>query len=293
MTSDRVQSRKTEGVPTADTGARGDRKTYPWLSVITPVKDALPQLMRTWESLQSQDLAGVEWVIIDSSRDPQEVPSLLAGFPNVTYLWQAPQGIFGAMNRGITESTGQYVYFLNAGDTLAGVDSLTALHEALDRLGNPAWAFADVEMFDDQGRPHVTSHWDYELEKSRSFARGYFPCHQGTVVRATVLRSLGGFDTSYTVGGDYDLFLRLDTLYPGTKLPFTLARFEPGGMSSQEWLLGLREFHRARRHRLAPSGRRALIERVDTVWFGGRTALYRTLWAPGRPLHGVVRRYRD
>ncbi len=297
MTRERVNDRHTQGVqdPPIDGDGDGTSQESSWLSVVTPIKDGLSDLARTWQSLQVQDLTGVEWVIIDSSRNTDQVRGFLDGVVGVrvTYRWQEPRGIFTAMNRGITEAAGQYVYFLNAGDTLAATDSLASLRTELAAHNHPAWAYADVEMIDDQGRAHVPARWDHEAERSRSFARGNFPCHQGTIVRSTVIRSLGGFDASYAIGGDYDLFLRLDRLYPSVHLPFVLARFAPGGASSQAWFQGLREFHRARRRQLRPTGWRAVAEGFDTVWVGSKTILYRSLWAPGKPLHGLVRRIRN
>ena len=292
MTSEREANRHTRRVDGGNMKVGDSQRVSPWLSIITPIKDALTELERTCQSLASQDLTGVKWLIVDSSTDGEEVPLFIrqrAGIP-VTYIRQEPRGIFAAMNRGVTESAGHYLYFLNAGDTLLSSESLTALRRALAANNSPPWAYADVETVDDQGRILAPAHWDHAEERSRFFARGYFPCHQGTVVRGSVIRSLGGFDTSYVIGGDYDLFLRIDRLYPPTHLPFTLARFAPGGASSENWLTALREFHRARRRILRPSGWAATRERADTAWFSSKTALYRLLWAPGRPLHRAIRR---
>jgi len=295
MTCERESTRHTLIVDKSHRGASGARKESPWISIVTPVMNGLPELKLTWESLKVQDRAGVEWVVIDSSRAREEVPRFLdeAVDLHVTYRWQKPRGIFVAMNRGITEARGTYTYFLNAGDTFAFPESLAVLKSAIDEYGQPPWVYADVAMVDDQGRGLVPHGWVHEEERERCFARGHFPCHQGTVVRTSVIRSLGGFDPSYIIGGDYDLFLRVDRLYPPVRLPFTLARFAPGGASSRRWFTGIREFHRARRLSLRPSGWQAVRERVDTVWYGGKTVLYRSLWAPGKPLHLAVRRIRD
>jgi len=295
VTREQTNARHTRGVPEVVVDFLGETQESLWLSIITPIKDGISDLARTWGSLQTQDLSGVEWVVIDSSRDADHVRGFLDGVASVPvrYRWQEPRGIFTAMNLGITVATGHYVYFLNAGDTLVDANSLALLHTELAAHNYPAWAYADVEMVDDQGRAHVPARWDHQEERSRSFARGYFPCHQGTVVRSTVIRSIGGFNTSYAIGGDYDLFLRLDRLYPPVQLPFILARFAPGGVSSQGWFQGLREFHRARRRQLRPTGWRAVTERIDTVWWGSKTVLYRSLWSPGKPLHGVVRRIQN
>ena len=196
MTSEREPNRHTLPVNSENMEVGDSQQVAPWLSIITPVKDALSELERTCESLAGQDLAGIEWLIVDSSSDGDEVSLLIrqrAGIP-VTYIHQEPRGIFAAMNRGVTESAGHYVYFLNAGDTLMSSDSLTTLRHALAANNSPPWAYADVEMVDDQGRVLAPAPWDHTEERSRFFARGYFPCHQGTVVRGSVIRSLGAFD---------------------------------------------------------------------------------------------------
>ena len=206
------------------------------LSIITPVKDV--DRTRAPASRWRVKILVNEQQIVDSSTMAMVLYiRQRAGTSDVRSA--GTTRIFAAMNRGATESAGYHVYFLNAGDTLSS-DSLTTLRHALAANNSPPWAYADVEMVDDQGRILAPAPWDHAEERSRFFARGYFPCHQGTVVRGSVIRSLGGFDTSYVIGGDYDLFLRIDRLYPPTHLPFTLARFSPGGASSENWWTALR-----------------------------------------------------
>lgn len=263
----------------------------PWLSVITPVRDALPEIRRTCESLQAQDLSGVEWIIIDSSTDRDEVPEFTTTLTGITpcYRWENPAGVFIAMNQGLQFAQGGYVYFLNAGDTLKDARVVGDMQRALVEHGLPLWVYGDVELLDDQGRPMLAPSWNYEVERRRLFARGFFPCHQATFVRRTALQHLGGFNTRYVVAGDYEVVLKLDQVAPPTYLPRVIARFEPGGLSSTAWRQGMREFHAARRRVFKPKGTVALREFLDTVLFGGKTAMYRTLWAPGKPFHGLVR----
>ena len=260
-----------------------------WLSVITVVKDAPLDLLNTYTSLQGQSLAGVEWVVVDgSAQTTWGIDSDQQDFAFV-YRRQKPIGVFHAMNLGISIASGRYLYFLNAGDVFASHDTLESVRHSLAANSWPAWAYGDVAMTHDTGAMFVPPTWDHERERSHLFARGHFPPHQGTLVRASVIRSLGGFDPTYSVGGDYDLFLRLDQLYEPLRLPITVARFAPGGHSSKNWWKGLREFHRSRRLRLEPKGRARLTELFDTLWLAGKTTSYQLLWAPGRPLHHLIR----
>jgi len=266
-----------------------------WLSVVTPVRDAPHDFIRTRNSLVTQLADEIEWVIVDSSSDKSEIPRNLQTSSRIEakYLWMPPEGIFAAMNIGLDQATGRYTYFLNAGDVLLSQDTLRGIIERLRLLSEPAWAYADVEMLTDGGRPFTPRGWDYDKEQKRLFARGRFPCHQGTFVRTEILREFGGFTPSYQVAGDYEVFLRLSTRYPCTYLNCTVARFAPGGESSRSWAHGIKEFHRARKEILAPRGLAAIREATDTVWAFTKVWAYRVFWAPGRPLHRLVRHFKS
>ena len=265
------------------------------LSVVTPVRDASHDFIRTRSSLVTQSADDIEWVVVDSSADQSEIPRNLPtnSSINVKYLWMPPQGIFAAMNNGLDQATGRYIYFLNAGDVLLSRETLRGVIENLQRLSEPAWAYADVEMLTDDGKAFTPKRWDYDKEQKRLFARGRFPCHQGTFVRTDVLRELGGFTPGYHVAGDYEVFLRLSTRYPCTYFNCTVARFAPGGESSRLWVQGIKEFHRARKAILDPRGFGAIHEATDTLSMFTKVWAYRMFWAPGRPLHRLVRRFKS
>ena len=91
----------------------------PWLSIITVVKDAPIDFARTLESLRTQNLEGVEYLVIDSSTDSAVIPRTLEQSGILfSYHWCEPAGIYAAMNIGLSKAMGTYVYFLNAGDEL-------------------------------------------------------------------------------------------------------------------------------------------------------------------------------
>ena len=266
----------------------------PLLSIITVVKDAPGDFAATLASVTAQDLTGVEYVVVDSSTDQAVIPDLLAGVA-VEYQWVPASGIYSAMNTGLTAASGDYVLFLNAGDTL--VDPLAeagAFSEIKSILGTqaPVWLYAEVQMSDALGVAVQTPLWDYQTEQRLLFSRGHFPCHQGTFTRRDTLLTLGGFDTSYGIVADYVSFLKLSKIAAPVHLPKTVAVFQPGGVSSDRWQAAISEFHRARREVLAPTGALALREQFETFALLTKTAAYRGLWAPGKIAHPLVSRLR-
>lgn len=259
----------------------------PWLSVVTVVKDDLDGFTRSAASLGEQDLDGVEWVVIDGSTDPAAIPALLAqdGASSAVYRHEAPRGIYPAMNTALHVASGDVVYFLNAGDTLA---SPTVLARVRELLGDGIWGFGPVEIEETSGAVVVTPPWDYRAEKRAGFSRGHFPAHQGTFARTAALREIGGFDTSYRIAADYAAALRLSLLADPVELPIVIARFREGGTSTVRWQESFREFHRARREILRPSGSAAMREQWETarhyaLVYAHREVRPRLSWLARRP----------
>jgi glycosyltransferase involved in cell wall biosynthesis len=268
----------------------------PWLSIVTVVKDDAEGLARTLASIAGQETAGlddtdVELVVIDGSTGgPAEEPSPVPGV-RVVYQWQEPRGVYAAMNAGLAAATGEYVYFLNAGDEFGDEHAVAAIRRGVAD-GAPGWLYGQVRFVDEAGQATVPPPFDYPGERAAAFSRGRFPPHQGTVASTALLRSIGGFDPSYRVAADYAAFLRLSRAAEPRELPEVIATFYQGGLSSTDWRLAIAEFHRARREVLHPAGLDGAREQVATALQYATVGAYRLLWAPGRPAHALSRRLR-
>lgn len=250
----------------------------PWLSIITVVKDDITGISQTLDSLAGQLLVGVEFLVIDSSVNRNEVPGVLdASGLEFTYSWTEPQGIYSAMNIGLASANGTYIYFLNAGDEL--------LHDVLARVknasfaGSSPWMIGPIEVVSPQGSRVTSPHWNYSEEQHSLFARGKFAPHQGTFARTRDLQEVGGFDTEYRIAADYAAFLRLTLISAPTMLDFPVARFYEGGTSTSQWKQSFAEFHRARLEILAPQGFSAITERFYTARQYFLVGLYRRFWS--------------
>ena len=240
----------------------------PLLSIVTVVKDDSSGFESTLHSLRqllNTHQSEVEWIVVDSSLDRNAIPSHIKDIDTaLTYSWTEPHGVFAAMNAGIAQASGTYLYFLNAGDTLA---SHGVLERALDRLrrDQPTWLYGQVAFIDATGRPTVPSPFDYEKERRALFSRGRFPPHQGTIVNREVVEEMGGFDTTYRICADYTLALGLSLRATPIEIHDVLANFPTGGLSDRQWRKSIGEFHRARREIFRPKGFRSLQELLRTA----------------------------
>lgn len=252
--------------------------TNPWLTIVSAVRDDLEGLQRTFASLRTQDLEGVEVLVVDSSSDRASVGEVCGDIATVE--WVEPQGVYAAMNTGLQHASGTYVQFLNAGDCLHDDSVFQRVRASVP--SEAQWMFGPVEIVGENGKRSVTPAWDYSVEKKHMFARGFFPQHQGTIARRELLQKLGGFNTSFRIAADYALFLRMSQVSDPLELDFVVADFYEGGLSSERWQASFREFHRARIETLRPTGTTRLSEQWDYLTHFSRVWAYRSVVEPLR-----------
>lgn len=93
------------------------------LSIITVNYNNLGGLKKTLESVTCQSVKDYEWIVIDGgSTDGSK--ELLEEYSNIIDFWvsEKDHGIYEAMNKGIKVAKGDYLQFLNSGDSLADPD---------------------------------------------------------------------------------------------------------------------------------------------------------------------------
>lgn len=171
------------------------------LSIITVTWNNLQGLRFTCESVISQSYTGYEWIIVDGGSTDGTCEYLQSLSPKPTHWCSEPdQGIYNAMNKGISWSHGDYLLFLNSGDTLADASVLqrvvTELHDADIIYGDALFC-----------KPHKKRLVQYpETFTLYHLWRGFTPCHQATFIRAALLKE-NGYDERYRIVADYRKWL--------------------------------------------------------------------------------------
>ena len=117
----------------------------PLVSVIVPTYDDSEYLGPALESIAAQTHENIEIIVVDSS-DVSWLRDLAARVDGFTYLFQEPQGLAAARNRGLDAATGELLAFLDADDRW--------LPEKLDRqlaavAGGADVVYSDVYLVED------------------------------------------------------------------------------------------------------------------------------------------------
>lgn len=175
----------------------------PLISVITITYNAAGTIGVTMASVAEQTCRDYEHVVIDgASRDATlEIARSYAG---VRILSEPDEGLYDAMNKGLRMARGEYVLFLNSGDTFHSKDTLEA-YARRACLGDDI-IYGDTVIVDSERRVLGPRHYTApERLTKESFAKGMLICHQAFMVR----RSLApDYDLCYRFSADYDWTIR-------------------------------------------------------------------------------------
>ena len=92
-------------------------------SIITVTYNAEATLERTLQSVAQQTYPHVEHLIIDGASKDKTL-EIARRYPHAIVHSEPDKGLYDAMNKGIRLATGNYLCFLNAGDTLHSKETL-------------------------------------------------------------------------------------------------------------------------------------------------------------------------
>ncbi len=210
----------------------------PVVSVVSVTRRNAAALRQTLSGLL--DWSGhVELVVVEGDdRDSAEYRALRAWTASrfARLVWsRAPDGgPYDAMNRGLMAASGEWVWFLNSGDTVAdGVDPADVLARLAAAGEASSWAIFDAVTDGSSGPARRSLSRDYTADGLR--AGTYMACHQAVFMRRLTLANLGGFDPRYRIAADYEVFLRCARQGPPLLCDGVLVVSEDGGLHVQQF----------------------------------------------------------
>jgi glycosyltransferase involved in cell wall biosynthesis len=185
-----------------------------FFSVIIPTYNRLALVRAALESVFRQTFSDFEVIVIDdgSTDGTGEMLGEYAG--RIRLLREANAGPAAARNLGLAEAKGRYVAFLDS-DDLWFPWALETYHALLEVHGWPSGLQAQDVHFNNAEEPRdiarepiaASLYTDY-LASGREIR--FFGC-SWWVVKAEVLRKVGGFDARFANVEDFDLRLRCAT----------------------------------------------------------------------------------
>jgi glycosyltransferase involved in cell wall biosynthesis len=167
------------------------------LSIVTINKDNRIGLQKTINSLRSLGERNYQWVCIDSvSTDGSVELANQFKTQDDVVISEKDTGIYNAMNKGISLVKGDYILFLNSGDTLS--TQMKSLDFMRVVTGHDLALFG-FEIRNTQRKPRANGWRFWSMPTS----------HQAIVYSSTLLKQ-NPFDESYRFAADFEHYLRIN-----------------------------------------------------------------------------------
>lgn len=215
------------------------RQPLPRISVIVPSYNQGQFIARTLESLRQQNYPDLEIIVMDGGSSDETV-SILQKFDrwarwskNIRFYWRSEKdrGQTHAINKGLVESTGQVLGYLNSDDTYEP-GALKTVGQYFREHSGTHFVYGHGQLIDTEDQ--IIGMYN-DSQASFESLHGGCVISQPTAFWSRVLcRKIGPFDESFHYTMDYDYWVRVSQRVPMMFLPKILAntRIHPAAKTS-------------------------------------------------------------
>jgi len=200
------------------------------ISIITINYNNKEGLEKTILSVCDQNFKDFEHVIIDGdsndgSKDVIETYKDQFGF----CVSEKDMGIYNAMNKGIKAAKGDYLLFLNSGDTLNDNDTLNNVEKYLDSKLDIYYG----DLLLEYEKKKVVKEFPDKISFQYFFDKGYLP-HPATFINKNLFDAFGLYNEDFKIAADWDFLIRVICKHNVTyqHLKFVISVFDKNGISS-------------------------------------------------------------
>lgn len=200
------------------------------ISIITIVYNNVKDIEYTIQSVIKQSFQDIEYIIIDGASNDGTLDVIERYKEHIDLVVsEKDEGIYHAMNKGLSHATGDYVLFLNSGDEFFDVNTLQNI---FDRNDDADIYYGETKLIDENR--NIIGNRRHKAPKQfdwKSFRYGMSICHQAIYVKRALTEP---YDRQYQLSADVDWVIRMakkaDKI---VNVKAYVARYLVGGMSQQ------------------------------------------------------------
>lgn len=205
------------------------------VSIITVCYNNAQTIDDTIKSVVLQDYKHIEYILIDGASTDDTLQIINRYKEKIsTLVSEKDDGIYFAINKGITLATGDVIAILHADDFYADSTVISKVVEAFEKSQSET-VYGDLQYVDRDETTKVIRNWKAGEYIRDQFLKGWMPPHPSFFVKRNCYTQFGSFNTSLRSSADYELMLRF--LYKhnckAAYIPETLVKMRAGGQSNK------------------------------------------------------------
>ena len=181
-------------------------------SVVTVTYNAADVLEATIQSVCSQSYKNIEYLIVDGASSDGTVNIAekykISDYDLISFeiISEPDKGLYDAMNKGLNAATGDYVWFLNAGDVLKNENIVAEIAQIAEENMIPDIIYGETDLTDANGNVFAERRLKTPKRLTwKSFKMGMLVSHQAFVVKRNIAPE---YDLQYSFSADFDWCIR-------------------------------------------------------------------------------------
>ncbi|MCW5314784.1 glycosyltransferase [Nostoc sp. KVJ3] len=174
-------------------------------SVITPSFRQGRFIERTIQSVLSQNIEDMEYIVCDGGSDDETLEILQKYEQKIRWISEADKGQSDAVNKGISMTTGDIIAWINSDDIYypGAFQTVKQIFESDSEIevvyGNADW----IDESDDLLYPYPTEAWNY-----KRLIETCYICQPAVFFRRSLIENFGNLNPQLEYCMDYELWLR-------------------------------------------------------------------------------------
>ncbi|MBP3688079.1 MAG: glycosyltransferase [Alphaproteobacteria bacterium] len=199
------------------------------LSIITICYNIKDEIERTCQSIVAQTNQDFEWIVVDggSTDGTKEILEKYKERINI-FISEPDTGIYNAMNKGIKKASGEYLNFMNGGDSFASADVIEKFYNA--DIQNADVIYGNMNFIKKNGKKVLRS---YPEHIDKIYLVYHCINHQSSFIRKTLFEQYGQYNENYKIVSDWEkwiVFIENSCVFRHWNE--TVADFQDGGVGS-------------------------------------------------------------
>ena len=176
------------------------------VSIVTVCFNSERTIRDTLNSVEKQSHNFIEHIIIDG-KSKDKTLNIVSEYNHVSrVVSERDEGIYDAMNKGLSLCNGEIIGFLNSDDFFHDDDVISGYVEKF-KNHNADVVYGDLD-FIAENQNKTVRRWQSSSFEDEKISRGWIPPHPTFYARRDLFNKLGGFDKNFKFASDYDLMIR-------------------------------------------------------------------------------------
>ncbi len=178
------------------------------VSIITVVFNGVHTIKDTIESVLSQNIKDLEYIIIDGNSDDGTIDIVKSYGNRISkFISEIDNGLYDAINKGIKLATGEIIGILNADDFY--IDNFV-LQKVVNKFESQKIdsIFGNILFVNNYNLNKTIRHVKGNIFKPSRIKYGFMPPHPTIFIKRKIFEQYGLYKTDYRIAADFELVVR-------------------------------------------------------------------------------------